>query len=58
MPLAADVVIVEHTTFSVSDNPELRLGVFLATASNSIQDETDCPAFRKGASSKSVGARR
>jgi hypothetical protein len=28
---------VEHTTFSVSDNPELRLVVFLATAaSNSI----------------------
>ncbi len=30
-------MIVEHTTFSVSDNPELRLIVFLATAaSNSI----------------------
>jgi len=30
-------MIVEHTAFSVSDNPELRLVVFLAAAaSNSI----------------------
>jgi len=35
-PLAGRM-IVEHTTFSVSDNPELRLVVFLAAAaSNSI----------------------
>jgi len=58
-PLAGRM-IVEHTTFSVSDNPELRLVVFLATAaSNSIAKmKKIVAAFRKGASSISSGARR
>jgi transcriptional regulator with XRE-family HTH domain len=53
-------MIVEHTTFSVSDNPELRLVVFLAAAaSNSIAKMKKIVAtFRKGASSRSPGARR
>jgi transcriptional regulator with XRE-family HTH domain len=53
-------MIVEHTTFSVSDNPELRLIVFLATAaSDSIAKMKKIVAtFRKGASSISSGARR
>jgi transcriptional regulator with XRE-family HTH domain len=52
-------MIVEHTTFSVSDNPELRLVVFLAAAaSNSIAKMKKIVAtFRKGASSTSSGAR-
>jgi transcriptional regulator with XRE-family HTH domain len=51
-------MIVEHTTFSVSDNPELRLVVFLAAAaSNSIAKMKKIVAtFRKGASSRSPGA--
>ena len=58
-PLAGRM-IVEHTTFSVSDNPELRLVVFLAAAaSNSIAKmKKIVAAFRKGASSTSSGARR
>jgi hypothetical protein len=58
-PLAGRM-IVEHTTFSVSDNPELRLVVFLAAAaSNSIaKTKKIVAAFRKGASSTSSGARR
>ena len=46
-------MIVEHTTFSVIDNPELRLIVFLATAaSDSIAKMKKIVAtFRKGASS-------
>ena len=53
-------MIVEHTTFSVIDNPELRLIVFLATAaSDSIAKMKKIAAtFRKGASSMSSGARR
>jgi len=53
-------MIVEHTMVSVSDNPELRLVVFLATAaSNSIAKmKKIVAAFRKGASSISSGARR
>ena len=53
-------MIVEHTTFSVIDNPELRLIVFLATAaSDSIAKMKRIVAtFRKGASSISSGARR
>ena len=53
-------MIVEHTTFSVIDNPELRLIVFLATAaSDSIAKMKKIVAtFRKGASSISSGARR
>ena len=53
-------MIVEHTTFSVIDNPELRLIVFLATAaSGSIAKMKKIVAtFRKGASSISSGARR
>jgi hypothetical protein len=58
-PLAGRM-IVEHTTFSVSDNPDLRLVVFLApSASNSIAKmKKIVAAFRKGASSTSSGARR
>jgi hypothetical protein len=58
-PLAGRM-IVEHTTFSVSDNPEFRLVVFLApAASNSIAKmKKIVAAFRKGASSTSSGARR
>jgi hypothetical protein len=50
---------LEHTTFSVSDNPDLRLVVFLATAaSNSIAKmKKVVAAFRKGALSTSSGAR-
>lgn len=57
-PLAGRM-IVEHTTFSVSDNPELRVVVFLATAaSNSIAKmKKIVAAFRKGTSSRSPGAR-
>ena len=53
-------MIVEHTMVSVSDNPELRLVVFLAaSASNSIAKmKKIVAAFRKGASSISSGARR
>jgi transcriptional regulator with XRE-family HTH domain len=53
-------MIVEHTTFSVIDNPELRLIVFRATAaSDSIAKMKKIVAtFRKGASSISSGARR
>ena len=53
-------MIVEHTTFSVIDNPELRLIVFLATAaSNSIAKmKKIVAAFGKGASSTSSRARR
>jgi transcriptional regulator with XRE-family HTH domain len=53
-------MIVEHTTFSVSDNSELRLVVFLAAdASNSIVKMQKVVArFRGGASSTSSGARR
>ena len=52
-------MIVEHTRFSVSDNPELRLVVFLAAAaSNSIAKMKKIVAtFRKGASSRSSTAR-
>ena len=52
-------MIVEHTTFSVIDDPELRLVVLLATAaSNSIvKMKKIVAAFRKGASTSS-GARR
>ena len=53
-------VLAEHTTFSVSDNPELWLVVFLAVAaaSNSIAKmKKIVAAFRKGASSASSGAR-
>jgi transcriptional regulator with XRE-family HTH domain len=58
-PLAGPM-IVEHTSFSVSDNPELRLVVFLAAAaSNSIAKMQKVVAgFRSGASSSSSGARR
>jgi transcriptional regulator with XRE-family HTH domain len=58
-PLAGRM-IVEHTTFSVSDNPELRVVVFLATAaSNSIAKmKKIVAAFRKGTSSTSSGTRR
>ena len=58
-PLAGRMT-VEHTSFSVSDNPELRLVVFLAAAaSNSIAKmKKIVAAFRKGASSTSPGARR
>ena len=58
-PLAGRMT-VEHTSFSVSDNPELRLVVFLAAAaSNSIAKMKKIVAtFRKGASSRSPGARR
>jgi transcriptional regulator with XRE-family HTH domain len=58
-PLAGRM-IVEHTTFSVSDNPELRLVVFLAAAaSNSIAKmKKIVAAFRKDASSTSSGTRR
>jgi len=53
-------MIVEHTTFSVSDNPELRLVVFLATAaSNSIvKMKKIVAAFRKRGSSIFSGAGR
>jgi transcriptional regulator with XRE-family HTH domain len=53
-------MIVENTMFSVVDNPELRLVVFLAApASNSIAKmKKIVAAFRKGASSTSSGARR
>jgi hypothetical protein len=53
-------MIVEHATFSVSDNPELRLVVFLAAAaSNSIAKmKKIVAAFRKGTSSTSSRARR
>ena len=53
-------MVVEHTMFSVSDNPELRLVVFLAAAaSNSIAKmKKIVAALRKGASSTSSGARR
>jgi transcriptional regulator with XRE-family HTH domain len=53
-------MIVEHTTFSIGDNPELRLIVFLAAAeSNSVAKmQKLIAAFRKGASSTSSGARR
>jgi transcriptional regulator with XRE-family HTH domain len=52
-------MIVENTMFSVVDNPELRLVVFLpAAASNSIAKMKKLVAtFRKGASSRSSGAR-
>jgi hypothetical protein len=58
-PLAGRM-IVEHTTFLVSDNPELRLVVFLAAAaSNSIAKmEKVVAGLRSGASSSSSGARR
>jgi transcriptional regulator with XRE-family HTH domain len=58
-PLAGRM-IVEHSTFSVSDNPELRLIVFLAAAvSNSIAKmKKIVAAFPKGTSSTSLGARR
>jgi len=53
-------MIVEGTTFSVVDNPELRLIVFLAAAaSNSIAKMKKIVAtFRKVASSTSSAARR
>jgi transcriptional regulator with XRE-family HTH domain len=53
-------MIVENTMFSVVDNPELRLVVFLpAGASNSIgKMKKIVAAFRKVASSTSPGARR
>jgi transcriptional regulator with XRE-family HTH domain len=53
-------MIVETTTFSMTDNPELRLVVFLAAAaSNSIAKMSRIvAAFRKGASSTSSGAPR
>jgi transcriptional regulator with XRE-family HTH domain len=53
-------MIVEHTTFSVSDNPEVRLVVFLAAAgSNSIAKMQKVVAgFRRGASSASSGVHR
>jgi len=53
-------MMVENTMFSVVDNPELRLVVFLAAgASNSIvKMKKIVAAFRKGASSTSSGARR
>ena len=53
-------MIVEHTTFSVIDSPELRLIVFLAAVpSNSIAKmKKIVAAYRKGASSRSSGARR
>jgi hypothetical protein len=53
-------MIVETTTFSMSDNPELRLVVFLAAAaSNSIAKMSRIvAAFRKGASSTSSGVLR
>jgi transcriptional regulator with XRE-family HTH domain len=58
-PLAGRMII-EHTTFSVIDNSELRLVVFLAAAaSNSIAKMQKVVAgFRSGASSSSSGARR
>jgi transcriptional regulator with XRE-family HTH domain len=58
-PLAGRMV-VEHTTFSVVDNPELGLVVFLAAgASNSIvKMQRVVAGFRSGASSTSSGARR
>src|ERR1700685_3163665 len=58
-PLAGRMT-VEHTSFSVSDNPELRLVVFLAAAaSNSIAKMKKIVAtFRKGASSRPPGAGR
>jgi len=53
-------MMVENTMFSVVDNPELRLVVFLAAgASNSIvKMKKIVAAFRKSASSTSSGARR
>ena len=53
-------MIVENTMFSVVDNPELRLVVFLAAgASNSIVKMKKVVAgFRRGASSSTSGARR
>jgi hypothetical protein len=53
-------VIVEHTMFSVSDNPELRLAVFLAAAASSsiAKMKKIVAAFRKGATSRSSSARR
>jgi transcriptional regulator with XRE-family HTH domain len=52
-------MIVEHATFLLADNPELRLLVFLAAAeSNSIAKmQKVIAAFRKGASSPSSRAR-
>jgi transcriptional regulator with XRE-family HTH domain len=54
-PLAGRM-IVEHTMFSVSDNPEVRLLVFLpATASNSIAKmKKIVMAFQRGSSSSAV----
>jgi hypothetical protein len=53
-------MIVEHATFLLADNPELRLLVFLAAAeSNSIgKMQKVIAALRKGASSPSSSARR
>ena len=53
-------MIVEHATFLLADNPELRLLVFLAAAeSNSIAKmQKVIAAFRKGASSPFSSARR
>jgi transcriptional regulator with XRE-family HTH domain len=58
-PLAGRM-IVEHTTFSVVDNPELRLSVFLAAAaSNSIAKMKKIVAgFRSGAASPSSSVHR
>jgi len=45
-------LLVEHSTFSVSDNSELGFAVFLAVASNSIgRMKKIVTAFRKGGSS-------
>jgi transcriptional regulator with XRE-family HTH domain len=53
-------MIVENTMFSLVDNPELRLVVFLAAASsNSIVKMQKLAArFRRGVSSRTSGARR
>ena len=58
-PLAGRM-IVEHTTFSVVDNPELRLSVFLAAAaSNSIAKMKKIVAgFGSGAASPSSSVHR
>jgi len=50
---------VEHTTFSVSDNPELRLVLFLAAgAVLDRKDQKNCRGVPESASSTSSGAGR
>jgi transcriptional regulator with XRE-family HTH domain len=51
-------MIVEHTMFSVSDNPELRLVVFLAAGSSSIFKMQKAVAGIRSGSSPLSGVRR